>query len=853
MFCKIRQNSWKHNAYIQIKMINFASIMVYPQNFEEKIGFDRIRGILLSKCLSSLGKEKVEAMELSIDADEINEWQEQTREFRRLTTEHDDFPMTFFFDVREAVKRIKPENTHMEEEELFDLMRSLSTIDAMVTAIKSYSDENETPRYPALLRLTDDILTFPQIIRRINVILDKTGRIKDGASFTLANIRDELKRTNGKVSSTLNTILHRAQVEGLVSKDATPTMRDGRLMLPVSPQAKKKILGIVHDESATGKTIFIEPAEVVAVNNRIRELESEERREEMRILTEFTKEIRPYITEIVDSYNLLARIDFIQAKARMADDFNAYEPTVSQVPAMDWVQAEHPLLKLSLTKQGKKIVPLDIKLTRENHIMIISGPNAGGKSICLKTTGLLQYMLQCGLSVPLRENSTTGVFTDIMIDIGDEQSIDNDLSTYSSHLLNMKTMMKRCNETSLLLIDEFGGGTEPQIGGALAESFLDTFLQKKAWAVITTHYQNLKLFADENEGIVNAAMLYDRGEMRPLFQLAIGNPGSSFAIEIARNIGLPEDVIQEASEKVGQDYIQSDKYLQDIVRDKRYWERKRQNIHQKEKEVEQAIAQYEQQIARLKAERKEIIETAKDEAARLLKESNARIERTIKEIKEKQARKEATKKARQKLQDFAEKVEQTSADVEVKGEKLKVKGYGPKAQASKPADVQVPEHKSEQLQVGAYVKIQGQDTIGQIESIKGKNATCVFGQIRTIVKLSRLEVAAKPKQRTISDLGGAALTPQMRRMREEIDNKRNVFKPELDIRGMRGEDALNTVVHYIDDALMIGMPTVRILHGKGDGILRHLVRQYLSTVRGIKSYRDESVQFGGTGITVVEI
>ena len=822
--------------------------MVYPQNFEEKIGFDRVRNILSSMCLSSLGKEKVVAMSMSVDAEEINEWQSQTREFRRLLSEHDDFPMTYFFDVREAVKRIKPENTHMEEEELFDLMRSLSTIDAIVSAIKKYSIEDQTQKYPALLRLTDDIIPFPQIVRRIGVILDKAGHIKDGASFTLANIRDELKRTSGKISSTLNTILHRAQVDGLVSKDATPTMRDGRLMIPVSPQAKRKIMGIVHDESATGKTVFIEPAEVVEVNNKIRELESEERREEIRILTEFTKEIRPYIKEIVDSYQILARIDFLQAKTKMADEFNAFEPELTQEPQMDWVQAEHPLLKRSLTKQGKKIVPLDIILTRENHIMIISGPNAGGKSICLKTTGLLQYMMQCGLPIPVRENSKTGVFTDIMIDIGDEQSIDNDLSTYSSHLLNMKMMMKQCKDTSLLLIDEFGGGTEPQIGGALAESFLDTFLQKKAWAVITTHYQNLKLFADDNEGIVNAAMLYDRGEMRPLFQLAIGNPGSSFAIEIARNIGLPENVIQEASEKVGQDYIQSDKYLQDIVRDKRYWERKRQNIHQKEKEVEQAIAKYEEQIAKLKAERKEIIETAKDEAARLLKESNARIERTIKEIKEKQARKEATKKARQKLSEFAEKVEQTSAEVKVP-EAPKVH----RTAINKNKEEQATAPKSAKLEVGAYVKISGQETVGQIESISGKNAICIFGLMRTNVKLSKLEPAEKPKQKSISNLGGAALTPQMRRMREEIDNKRSMFKPELDIRGMRGDEALNTLVHYIDDATMIGMPTVRILHGKGDGILRHLVRQYLSTVRGIKSYRDENIQFGGTGITVVEI
>ena len=831
--------------------------MIYPHNFEEKIGFDRIRDFLLSSCLSSLGKELVgEQLIFSVDADDINFKLQQIREFRLLMEEHDDFPMEFFFDVRESVLGIKPENTHLEEEELFDLMRSLDTIDKIKTfLLKNNSEERKTP---ALQTLTDDILTFPQIVRRIRVILDKEGRVKDGASFTLANIRDELKKTNGRVSSTLNTILHRAKIDGLVDTNASPTLRDGRLMIPVSPQAKRKIMGIVHDESATGKTVFIEPAEVVEVNNRIRELEAEERREVVRILTEFTKEIRPYVGEIVDSYQLLARIDLLQAKLKMAQLFNACEPVVDSTPFIDWVQAEHPLLQQSLMKQGKKIVPLDIVLSPENRIMIISGPNAGGKSICLKTTGLLQYMVQCGLSIPLRENSKVGVFGDIMIDIGDEQSIDNDLSTYSSHLLNMKTMMKKCTESSLLLIDEFGGGTEPQIGGALAESFLEDFLHKGAWAVITTHYQNLKLFADDNEGIVNAAMLYDRGEMRPLFQLSIGNPGSSFAIEIARNIGLPEDVIKEASEKVGSDYIQSDKYLQDIVRDKRYWERKRQDIHQKEKAMEQAIADYEQKIAKLKAERKEIIDTAKDEAARLLKESNAQIERTIKEIKEKQARKEATKKARRKLQAFAENALNEEAD-SPKEQMVTIGQMGPMSQIGPKGPKklnQQPTTKNQQpttaLAIGSYVKMKGQSIVGQIESLQGKNATCVFGQLKTRVKLSQLEPAEKPKENS-QQLKGQALTPEMRRMREEIDSRRNHFRPETDLRGMRGDEALDTLTHFMDDAIMVGMPTVRILHGKGDGILRHLVRQYLSTLKGIKSFRDESVQFGGAGITVVEL
>lgn len=848
--------------------------MLYPHNFEDKTGFNQIRTLLDSKCLSALGKEMVDAMSFSDDADTINEWQRQIGEFRRITEEHDDFPMDYFFDVREAITRVRPENTHIEEPDLFDLMRSLSTIDAIVSIINDNDDSDTdsplTPHpsplnhsYPALKRLTEDIITFPQIVRRISSILDKNGRVKDGASFALANIRDELKRTNGKISATLNTILHRAKIDGLVGKDTAPTMRDGRLMLPVPPQAKRKITGIVHDESATGRTVFIEPAEVVEINNHIRELEAEEQRELIRILTDFTNQIRPYIKEIVDSFQLLARIDFLQAKLAIAKDFDACEVVTADHPQMDWVQARHPLLQKSLERQNRKIVPLDIKLTPENRIMIISGPNAGGKSICLKTTGLLQYMLQCGLAIPVRENSKFGIFKDIMIDIGDEQSIENDLSTYSSHLVNMKTMMKQSDGNSLLLIDEFGGGTEPQIGGALAESFLDTFCKKGAWAVITTHYQNLKQYADNNPGVVNAAMLYDRAQMKPLFQLEIGNPGSSFAIEIARNIGLPENVIQEASDKVGHDYVQSDKYLQEIMRDKRYWERKRQNIHQQEKEIERQKAEYEAEMSKIKAKRREILEEARDQAQRLLKESNARIERTIKEIKEKQAQKEATKKIRQELQTFADQEIRNLGNQELRKSRKptptpskenrlkKVSPFGGDLEEASPLNPQIP--KSLTLQPGSYVKIKGQETVGQIESINAKSAICIFGQLKTQVRISQLEPAEKPKSKSTTKLSGAANSQAVRRMREEIDQKRNYFKSDLDIRGLRGEEAINAVTYFIDDAIMIGMPTVRILHGKGDGILRHLIRQYLSTVKGIKSFRDENIQFGGTGITVVEI
>ena len=603
--------------------------MIYPNNFEHKIGFDEIRALLKGQCLSNLGKEKVDEIVFSTNYITVCEQLEQVREFRRLQQEADNFPMQYFFDVRAAVSRIRLEGTHLEEEEVWDLRRSLETINNIVQYLNrgETMDEEVVHPYPALHRMTEGVMTFPAIIRRIDSILDKFGKIKDSASMTLSGIRHELAKTAGNISRTLYIILHNAQKDGLVDKDAAPTLRDGRLVIPVAPNLKKRINGIVHDESATGKTVFIEPTEVVEANNRVRQLEAEERREVIRILSVFSDEIRPHVPEILNSYQFLAHIDLVYAKAAVANQTKAIEPILRNEPHLDWIQAVHPLLDLSLSKQGKKVVPLDIFLGKnpttnnkvetvnnEGRLLIISGPNAGGKSVCLKTVGLLQYMLQCGLSVPMSERSTCGMIDDIMIDIGDEQSIENDLSTYSSHLMNMKQMMRQANERSLLLIDEFGGGTEPTIGGAIAEAMLKQFWKKKAFGIITTHYQNLKHFAEDHEGVVNGAMLYDRHEMRALFQLSIGQPGSSFAIEIARKTGIPEEVIKNASDIVGSEYIQSDKYLQDIVRDKRYWEGKRQTIHQHEKSLEGRIARYESNIEEIERERKEILRKAKEQA-----------------------------------------------------------------------------------------------------------------------------------------------------------------------------------------------------------------------------------------------
>jgi DNA mismatch repair protein MutS2 len=799
------------------------------------------------------------------------------REFRRLQTEKDDFPMNFFFDVRQAVSRIRMEGTHLEEEEVWDLRRSLQTIADIVKYLnRNEADDEEEPEYPypALHRLTEGVTTFPAMIRRIDSILDKFGKIKDSASMTLAGIRHELEKTQGSISRTLYTILHSAQKDGIVDKDAAPTMRDGRLVIPVAPQVKRRINGIVHDESATGKTVFIEPTEVVEANNKVRQLEAEERREVIRILTVFSDEVRPHVKEILESYQFLARIDLIYAKSQLAELTKAFEPEVEDRPHIDWIRAIHPLLQLSLEKQGKQVVPLEITLTQEKRILIISGPNAGGKSVCLKTTGLLQYMLQCGLPVPIGDRSTCGLFHHILIDIGDEQSIENDLSTYSSHLMNMKQMMRQADGQSLLLIDEFGSGTEPTIGGAIAEAMLKQFWKKQTFDVITTHYQNLKHFAEDHPGVVNGAMLYDRHEMQALFQLAIGQPGSSFAIEIARKTGIPEEVIKDASDIVGQDYIQSDKYLQDIVRDKRYWEGKRQTIHQHEKSLEGHIQRYESNLEEIERERKAILRRAQEQANELLAEANRKIENAIREIKEAQAEKERTREIREELKQFREQV--TSDDTQGlmseeefakklrQMEERKARKEKRKADKQKNAeeakqrreqgpDITFPQTLHAAIAVGDTVRIKGLNTIGKVESISGKQALVIFGDVKTKMKVEQLEHAEKVKEeKKKSDHSDLAI--QTTRMTSAtIEDRKYNFRQDIDVRGMRGDEALDTVLHFIDDAILVGASRVRILHGTGTGVLRQLIRQYLATVPNVSHYRDEHVQFGGAGITVVDL
>ena len=786
--------------------------MIYPQNIEQKIDFQVIRDGLKGCCMSTLGKERVDDMQWLTHYPTVRDLLARVREMMNLLTDPAlTFPQGEIYDLREALARIRIEGLYMDEAELFSL-RKLLDYAVMLDRFFSTLDKSKYPLLSAESALTSQVATLNAIDR----ILDRYGKMRDNASPELARIRKEISASQGSVSRALNAILRQAQAEGILDKDTTPTLREGRLVLPVPPAYKRKIGGIVHDESATGKTVFIEPQQVVEANNRIRELEGEERRERIRILLEITALIRPNVPHILHTENYLGEVDFLRAKALFAIDLHAIVPELSKRPMIDWREAYHPVLLINFRRQGKAVVPLTIRLT-DNRILVISGPNAGGKSVCLKTVALLQYMLQCGLPVPMNEASTMGFFKQLLIDIGDEQSIEDDLSTYSSHLRNMKHFVRYANEHTLLLIDEFGTGTEPAIGGAIAEAVLSQLNMQKAYGVVTTHYGNLKHLAEQTQGIINGAMLYDRGQLKPLFQLSIGQAGSSFAVEIARQIGLPETIIQRATEIVGEEHIDYDKHLQDIARDKRYWENKRQNIRQREKHLEEKIAHYEEQMAGIKAKKRAIIEEANQQAADLLRMSNATIERTIREIKEAKAEKKATQQAREKVENLKNKVENQSS------------------KSSK-------------------------------SSTSSKTSTT--SQNKVLRDLSDLKILTKNPAKLIQEASSPSrpIASSPRRLvssnvADELRARKLSFKRELDIRGLRVDEALETLIAYIDDALMVNAEQVSILHGTGTGALKQVVRDYLAerqkSMRRLKSgdisFHDGDPDRGGAGITIVEL
>lgn len=819
--------------------------MIYPRNFEHKTGFDSVRSELRRLCPSGLSQRLTEDMTFSTDASLIALRLEQVNEMTDILHSENPLPIDTLRDIESILRRLNIPGTFPSTEELSAIRLSLQAIgDTSSYFSRHRTDDTPTP-WPRLDLLASALTPYNRLSASIDRTVDRYGNIKDNASPQLADIRRALQSLAGSVNSVMRKVMARAVSEGYLEPDASPAMRDGRLVLPVAPMNKRRISGIVHDESATGRTVFIEPAEIVETNNRIRELKIEERHEITRILQALADEMRPEIPSLIDSIAIMGELEFISVKARYAIACGATMPHISDKPELEWYHACHPVLKESLERQGKEIVPLDITLTPENRILLISGPNAGGKSVCLKTMGIIQYMVQCGLLPPVYENSHIGVFSDIFIDIGDDQSIEDDLSTYSSHLKSMRLILGKGGLSSLVLIDEFGGGTEPQIGGAIAQAILHSFADKNMWGVITTHFQNLKHFAEDTPGLINGSMLYDRGRMQPLFKLSIGTPGSSFALEIARSIGLPQEIISEAETIAGSDYVNMDKYLLDIARDKRYWENKRNSIRIKEKRIDEVLERYEHDAEILHLKRRDIIEEARREAKIILDQSNAAVENTIHDIKKANAEREKTLEARRRLREEREKLLSDNDNADSHPLLGKHRKRTKTASDNKKTDTIKPEPQS--IRTGDFVKLDGNPTPGQVMSIDGDKALVAFGNLKTTVKLDRLKsTGARPKPVAKDSFVSSSTSDEMRR-------RQLAFKQEIDVRGMRASEAVQAVTYFIDDAQQFNASRVRILHGTGTGALRQYIRQYLDSVPGVRGYRDEDVRFGGAGITVVDM
>ena len=826
--------------------------MIYPVNFEQKIGFDRVREQVALLCSMQVAREIIAGEKFSTSRSEIERKQEIADEMRTLMMLDPDAPRDEFPDMEAVMAKIGVEGTFLTTEEVVILRHALTAVGNMVGFVMSRSES----QYPRLRKRSESVCIFPDVVRRINQLVDEDGEIRDGASPELVAIRRSIREHEGQVTKRLNQVLNNAKRAGIVDADAIVSMRDGRAVIPVSAGNKRKLNGFIHDESATGKTFYIEPVEIVELNNQLRELEYAERREIVRLLTEFTEELRPDAEPIASAGEYLAEMDAVRAKARWAIENGAGKPIVSLDDRLVLRHAFHPLLAQTLKREKKELIPLDMQLDREKHILVISGPNAGGKSVCLKTTGMVQYMFQCGFPVTAGEMSELPIFESICLDIGDEQSMDNDLSTYSSHLLNMKATLQSASPRTMVLIDEFGSGTEPVIGGAIAEAILERLLEKGCYGVITTHYSNIKYYATGTDGIANGAMMFDVQNIRPLFKLEQGKPGSSFAVEIARKIGLPEDIIRTASDKAGSDHINLERQLREIARDRRYWSQKRDRIRMTDRKVEELESSYTEQLARIKEERKEILRSAKEEAQRLIADANRQIENTIRTIKEAQAEKELTRLARRELEEFKEEVEGVGSSfdgekVEREMERLmrrkarreedkKRRGQAP---AEKPAEA-VPAPKP--IEVGSKVRIAGQEMPGVVQSIKGRKAQVAFGQILTTVDCEKLVVVSNAEYKK-------AVKPVMPRtvLSVDISSRKLNFRDSVDVRGMRAAEALEVVQDLIDDALMVGVGGVTILHGKGTGALKEEIRRYLRSISEVASATDEHADRGGAGITVV--
>ena len=826
--------------------------MIYPSNFEQRVGFDRIREQIMERCSMLSARELMAAEGFSRSRREVEERLTLADEMRTILAMEPGAEIGEQEDLRSIIDKIAVEGAYLMADECAVLLRALRGVSAIVGFIRSRREGS----YPALRRMTERVQLFPDLQREIERVVDDKGEVRSSASQELSEIRRAIREHEGQVAKRLQQVLQRAKASGIVEADAMISIRDGHAVIPVAAANKRKLAGFIHDESATGRTFYVEPVEVVELNNELRELEYAQMREIVRILTELTAVLRGDVEGLSRIEEYLTRVDMLRAKARWALDNGAVKPIISTEGRLLLRKARHPLLEQTLKAQGKAIVPLDMELNAERRILVISGPNAGGKSVCLKTTGILQYMVQCGFLVPALENSEFPLFDSLMIDIGDQQSLENDLSTYSSHLVNMKAMLAEASEHTLIMIDEFGSGTEPTIGGAISESILERFVERKAYGVITTHYANIKYFASRNEGVANGAMAFDVKNIQPLFSLEMGKPGSSFAIEVARKIGLPEDIVRMAMDKAGEDHINLEKQLREIARDKRYWAEKRDRIRQTDRKVEQLEQTYTDRLQSIRDERKVILDRARKEAEALIAEANRTIENTIRTIRESQADKELTRIARKEFEGFADAVVDDAAekhDDHIKREMERLarrrerreerrmereRGVepAPKAEEVKPA----------KIEVGSKVKIEGQDVPGVVQMIKGKKAQVAFGQMMIMVEMERLKAVSSAEYRE-------ATRPTTARTVVSVDiNQRKLnFRDHIDVRGMRASEALAAVEDLVDDALMVGVSGVTILHGKGTGALKEEIRRYLRTVRDVATVADDHADRGGAGITVV--
>ena len=832
---------------------------------EQKIGFDKVREKIAAKCATQYALRKVEAEQISRDPGEIMFRLRLTDEMRLICLFEDSFPAGGYLDTKAFLLPLQAENTTIDLPSLRALRTSLDTLRRILAFFRDCKDD----LYPTLRQISASVTYEPEIGRRIETILDRAGEVRDTASQALGEIRRTLRSKEGQVSRRINAILGAAKGEGLVDTDAEVVVRDGRVLIPVPAGAKKKLPGIVYDESASGKTAFVEPLEIIELGNQIRELQFDEQREIARILFEFTEFLRPYLGGLIAASEYIGEIDFIRSKALVALDMIAGMPILSEGGELNLRRARHPLLEASLRREKKEIVPLTLSLTRDKHILLISGPNAGGKSVCLKTVGLLQYMFQWGMLIPTSEVSEMMIFDSIFIDIGDDQSLENDLSTYSSHLKNMREILTHATASSLVLIDEFGSGTEPAAGGAIAEAVLARLDEMGVYGVITTHYTNLKLYADKSSGVVNGAMLFDGAAIKPLFQLQQGMPGNSFAFELARKMGLPGEVVKDAEERAGSDFVNIERNLRQIARSRRALDEKLARIKTTDKTLESLTDKYEKELSEVKALKKSILDEAKKEAQEILAEANKQVERTIREIREAQAEREKTRTARENLAKFKEEIQaehpsQNDAAIERKMQQIvarkererqrKVKRGEIPGQAGNDGKAGTRKDKAavddSPLQVGDKVRLKDNDMVGEVTQIAAKYISVSIGSIISKIAPGKVE---KISNQQYKEKSRSTFRPVIHYDSESISRRKLEFRPTIDIRGERLNDALEIVMHFIDDATMVGVGQVKILHGKGNGVLREEIRKYLKTVPAVASFRDEAVQQGGAGITVVEM